>query len=101
MKRESCQLKPVIASKAKQSRFKIASSCFAFVSLGLAVLAMALLLTSSVAVACPACKEAVAGQGAAVSRGYARSIHLLMGMPYALFAGLAFTIARSARRNKK
>lgn len=59
------------------------------------------ILTGGAAVACPACKDAVAGQGAAVTRGYARSIHLLMAMPYALFAGLAFTIARSARRNKK
>lgn len=100
MRRESCQLKSVIASEAKQSRFKIASSCFAFVSLGLAVLAMTLLF-ARVGLACPACKEAVASQGGTMTRAWASSIYLMMAVPYLLFAGLAFTIARSARRNKK
>lgn len=64
-----------------------------------------LLLLGAVAAAaaCPMCKEAapkdpaVAGQ---LTRGWARSIALLMGTPYLLFAGLTFWVVRSARRRR-
>lgn len=66
-----------------------------------AVIFFLVILTSGVAWACPACKEAVASQGGTMTRAWASSIYLMMAVPYLLFAGLAFTIARSARRNKK
>ena len=60
-----------------------------------------LALLAGAAWACPACNEAAGAQGAALSRGWARSIYLLMATPYLLFAGAAFCIARTARRNKQ
>ena len=55
------------------------------------------------AIACPSCKEALAQDpaGEKLTRGWARSIHLLMVMPYLLFGGVTFVIIRSARRNKE
>ena len=62
-------------------------------------------LMAGAAVACPACKDAVSSPenpaSASLTRGYARSIYLLMAAPYLLFGGVAFTIVRAARRAKK
>lgn len=64
-----------------------------------------LLLVAGAAVACPACKDAVASRenpaAARLTRGYARSIYLLMATPYLLFGGVALTIARASRRARK
>ena len=57
-------------------------------------------LLAGAAWACPACKEAVASQGDPLARGWSRSIYLLMGAPYVLFAGAASYIARAARRKQ-
>ena len=62
-------------------------------------LAAALSLAAA-AWACPACNDAVAGQGGALTQGFARSINLLMSMPYLLFAGLTLYVVRSTRRKK-
>lgn len=61
------------------------------------------LLAARAAAACPSCKDALSTPGAPnpLSRGYARSIHLLMAMPYILFGGVAFTIVRSSKRARK
>lgn len=56
------------------------------------------------AFACPSCKEAISGQdplSLQLTQGYARSIALLMGAPYLLFAGMALWVGRSIRRTKK
>lgn len=57
-----------------------------------------LLLLTSAAWACPSCKEALSAQGDTLTRGWAQSIFLLMGMPYLLFAGVTLYIVRSTRR---
>ena len=57
-----------------------------------------LLLLAKAAWACPACSEAIASQGDALTRGWARSIFLMMGAPYLLFTGVTFYVVRSARR---
>ncbi len=64
------------------------------------------LLTMGAAIACPACKDALYSSSdpkgyTRLTKGYARSIYLLMGTPYLVFAGVTLTIVRSARRNKK
>ena len=76
-----------------------------------AVLLSALCALSTISLAaplwaCPACKDAVSSQAdpvlsAKLTRGYARSIAVLMSTPYLLFAGVTFTIVRSARRHRK
>lgn len=51
--------------------------------------------------ACPSCKDALSGQDPAsvqLTQGYARSIALMMGAPYVLFAALTFHIVRTARK---
>ena len=55
------------------------------------------------AMACPACKDAIANDpnGPKLTRGWARSIYLLMWTPYLLFGGVTFAIVRSARRNRE
>lgn len=67
------------------------------------LLATLLFLLSAPAAACPSCKDGLSAPGAPnqLSRGYARSIHLLMAMPYILFGGVAFTIVRSSKRARK
>ena len=64
-----------------------------------------LLFSAGVALACPACKDAISSSDprgyTRLTKGYARSIYLLMGTPYLVFAGVTPTIVRSARRNKK
>ena len=65
-----------------------------------------LLFSAGVALACPACKDAIYSSSdpkgyTRLTKGYARSIYLLMGTPYLVFAGVTLTIVRSARRNKK
>ncbi len=61
------------------------------------------LLCAGAARACPACKDALAQDpnGPQLTLGYARSIYLLMWMPYLLFGGITFAIVRSARRAKR
>lgn len=69
----------------------------------LLLLLVATALLAEVAWACPSCKEAISGQDPAslqLAQGYARSIFLLMSAPYLLFAGLALTIVRQARKKK-
>ncbi len=54
--------------------------------------------------ACPSCKDAAPENPAAaakLTRGWARSIYLLMWTPYLIFGGVTFGIIRSARRSKK
>lgn len=65
----------------------------------------ALALAAPDAAACPACKEALASQAdpaaaAKLTQGWGRSIALLMGTPYLLFAGLTLYIVRSAHRRQ-
>ena len=65
-----------------------------------------LLFSTGFALACPACKDALYSSSdpkgyTRLTKGYARSIYLLMGTPYLVFAGVTLTIVRSARRNKK
>ena len=70
----------------------------------LALLVLLLFLGfTGAAMACPACKDALAQDpnGARLTQGYARSIYLLMWMPYLLFGGITFAIVRSARKAKK
>ena len=74
-------------------------------SLAIAVLAF-IVISPICALACPACKDAITSGSdpngsSRLTRGYARSIYLLMGAPYLVFAGVTLTIVRSARRNKK
>lgn len=69
--------------------------------IGLVLLAGAALAPD--AAACPACKEALSSQAdpaaaAKLTQGWSRSIALLMGTPYLLFAGLTLYIVRSTRR---
>ena len=64
-----------------------------------------LLFSAGVALACPACKDAVYSSSdpkgyTRLTQGYARSIYLLMGTPYLVFAGVTALIVRSTRRNK-
>jgi hypothetical protein len=64
------------------------------------------ILSSGVALACPSCKEAASSSenpaaSAKLTKGWARSIYLLMWTPYLLFGGAAFAIVRSARRTKR
>jgi hypothetical protein len=63
-------------------------------------------LFAGAAAACPSCKEAASSSenpaaSARLTKGWARSIYLLMRTPYLLFGGAAFAIVRSARRNKE
>ena len=53
--------------------------------------------------ACPACKDAVADNpdSARLTRGFARSIYVLMAAPYLLFGGVTFAIVRATRRAKQ
>ena len=62
-----------------------------------------LLLLGTAAMACPACKDALAEDpgGARLTQGWARSIYLLMWTPYLLFGGVTFAIVRTSRRVKK
>ena len=62
-----------------------------------------LLVVAGAALACPACKEALANDpnGPRLTQGWARSIYLLMWTPYILFGGVTFAIVRSARRAKQ
>ena len=62
-----------------------------------------ILLLAGTAMACPACKDAIANDpnGPKLSKAWARSIYLLMWTPYVLFGGVTFGIVRSARRAKK
>ena len=65
---------------------------------GILLLAMTIgFLFCGPAAACPMCKESAQGSPK-LTEGFARSIHLLMGMPYLLFGGLALYVARSARK---
>lgn len=58
-------------------------------------------LFAGAAMACPSCKEAAASsENPELAKGWARSIYLLMWMPYVIFGGVTFAIVRSARRNK-
>lgn len=66
---------------------------------GLLLVLLFLLLLAGGAAACPLCKEAVQNNPK-LTEGFARSIHLLMSMPYLLFGGLTLYIVRSARRKK-
>ncbi len=70
---------------------------------GLALLA--LLLAAPDAAACPACKEALSSQAdpaaaAKLTQGWSRSIALMMGAPYLLFAGFTLYVVRSTRRTR-
>ncbi len=70
------------------------------------LLAVLAILSSGAALACPGCKEGLSSPenpaaSAKLTRGWARSIYLLMWTPYLLFGGAAFAIIRSARRAKK
>ena len=63
-----------------------------------------LLVVAGAAFACPSCQEALASSGAEaakLTRGWGRSIYLLMWTPYLLFGGVTFAIVHSARRAKK
>ena len=70
---------------------------------GLLICAVFAVISTGTALACPACKEALADDpgGAQLTQGYARSIYLLMWTPYLLFGGVTFAIVRSSRRAKK
>lgn len=62
-------------------------------------------LLAGAAWACPACKEALSSQAdpaaaARLTQGWSRSIALLMGAPYLLFAGFTLYIVRSACRSR-
>ena len=55
--------------------------------------------------ACPSCSEAIASQSnpalaQKLTQGYSRSIALLMGAPYLVFAGVALLIVRSSHRRR-
>jgi len=67
------------------------------------LLSVFILLLAGTALACPACKDAIANDpnGPRLAQGWARSIYLLMWTPYLLFGGVTFAIVRSARRNKE
>ena len=61
------------------------------------------ILSSGAALACPACKDAIANDpnGPRLAQGWARSIYLLMWTPYLLFGGVTFAIVRATRRAKQ
>ncbi|MDO8729810.1 MAG: hypothetical protein Q7J69_01285 [Candidatus Omnitrophota bacterium] len=70
------------------------------------LLFLLVLLCAGTALACPSCKTTDASSKnpaaeARLTRGWARSIYLLMWTPYLLFGGVTFAIIRSARRNKE
>ena len=63
------------------------------------------LLFAGGAAACPSCKEGLSSPenpaaSVKLTRGWARSIYLLMWTPYLLFGGVTLAIVRSARRKK-
>ena len=63
-------------------------------------------VTTGAALACPACKDALYSSSdpkgsTRLTQGYARSIYLLMGTPYLVFAGVTALIVRSTRHRKK
>ena len=65
-----------------------------------------ILLCAGGAAACPSCKEGLSSSenpaaSAKLTRGWARSIYLLMWTPYLLFGGVTLAIVRSARRSKE
>ena len=62
-----------------------------------------ILALAGTAAACPMCKEALAEDPAKTQLlgGWARSIYLLMGTPYVVFAGVTFAIFRNARKNRR
>src|SRR5512145_1147548 len=65
----------------RMGRFLLPLVCFA-----------AFLLAANVALACPTCKDQLAGDpGAAnLARGYGMSIIFMLSMPYLILAGLGF-----------
>ena len=74
-------------------------------SLATALLAF-ILISPACALACPACKDAIYSSSdpkgyTRLTKGYARSIYLLMGTPYLVFAGVTLTIVRSGYRYRK
>ena len=73
------------------------------VTRGFSLSFLLLLVVAGAALACPACKEALANDpnGPRLTQGWARSIYLLMWTPYLLFGGVTFAIVRSARRSKQ
>ena len=81
------------------SRAKVAPASTAAFSLAFLIV----LLFAGAAAACPACKDAVSDNpdSARLTRGFARSIYVLMATPYLLFGGVTFAIVRSARRSKQ
>ncbi|MBI4004364.1 MAG: hypothetical protein HY353_05015 [Candidatus Omnitrophica bacterium] len=65
-----------------------------------------LLVSSTVAWACPACKEALFDpsqlrQTLATAKGYAMSIGLLLSVPAILVGGVAALILRAARHRRR
>lgn len=67
---------------------------------------LTLLAISSVAWACPGCKEALFDPGGlpqrlATAKGYALSIALMLSVPLLLVATLATAVVRAQRRHKR
>lgn len=88
--------------KSQKSNLQFKSQNFEFC---LVVLTFAFLFLPSAAAACPMCKESLfdpgqLGQKIATAKGYALSIGVLLAVPFALIAGVAGLIVRSARRLK-
>ena len=68
------------------------------------LLMVCLCLLAGAAWACPACGGALSSKSdpaaAKLMEGWKHSIALLMGTPYALFAGFTFYVVRSTRRSR-
>ena len=92
--------------RIKDQRMKPKGFSFSLLfAVGCLLLSASFLLVGE-AQACPMCSEALSAQGdtpsaTKLTQGYARSIALLMGAPYLLFAGVATWIVRSTRHNKR
>ena len=57
-----------------------------------------LLLFAAEGQACPNCKDAVAEEPERLQQGYVLSIFLMMGTPFAIMLGWAFSIYRLCRQ---
>lgn len=59
------------------------------------------LLLSSLATACPTCKESIGEHGGNLVRGYQWSILFMMSMPFLILAGMSSMFYLDVRRARK
>ena len=59
------------------------------------------LLLSTVATACPTCKESISENGGNLVRGYQWSIIFMMSMPFLILAGMSSMFYLDVRRARK